>query len=176
MLRWRTAVLGAVTEPHAVRRLLAALGRARRATAGAARPRLPNKHSIITPTARCRGPGLSAAPAGRVPGSFRRPPIPPSPCRPLRRALHSGHRDDAATGRTPGAPGRGGGRQDMPRTVYVLAARDSTRFFHNRIGYWQIGARAYPGAEGRRGSSAERGWSLPSRNPRPSTRSARHRR
>jgi hypothetical protein len=89
----RRRILGAVTEPHAVQRLLAALGLA---------PEPPGAGS---------GPHLTDL---------------PSPCRALRRALHSGHRSDvtphchdATPGRT---PGRVAGARKGVFTAYVLTS------------------------------------------------------
>ena len=80
-------------------------GAGARAVAGAARPRRltlgDRAHHQAPPSSSFRGPG------GTVPGLIS--PTSRLPCRPLRRALHSAHRndgtphrDDATPGRTPG--------------------------------------------------------------------------
>jgi hypothetical protein len=91
---------------YAVRRLLAALGLAPRAAAGPARPRRLTR-------ARSRPPPASTSPSVRGPGGAGSGPHLtdlPSPCRALRRGLHSAHRNDATPHRDDATPGRTPGR------------------------------------------------------------------
>jgi len=99
-------ILGAVTEPHAVRRLLASARLGRRAAAGAPRPpRLTPRASAPHPGR--RRPRLFADPEGRVP----RPPlrVPDALAGPASDALSFGRAAGAVPDAASGEPGRGGG-------------------------------------------------------------------
>ena len=95
-------------------------GAGARAAAGAARPR-----RLIH--GRSRPPPARPPPSVRGPGGAGSGPHLtdlPSPCRVLRRALHSAHRNDATPGRT---PGRAAGARNGVFTAYVPAASSGSR-------------------------------------------------
>jgi hypothetical protein len=133
---WSVRAAAAAADPggRAPRRAPALGGaRPRRgAAAGSARRRLTR--------ARSRAPPAPRSPSVRGPGGAGSGPHLtdlPSPCRALRRALHSAHRNDATPHRDDAMPGRTPGRVAGARkgvfTAYVLDVAEAFRIKERKI-------------------------------------------